>query len=409
MEVRMQDMGLPRAETPEQVGLSSVRLHHAADVIRRDVDRRLVPGAVLAIARAGHLAYAEAFGYRDREAGAAMTADAIFRIASMTKPMTSVAAMMLAEEGSLEIAAPVASYLPEFAELTVGAERRKAQRTMTVQDLLRHTSGLTYAEFGDSPVQKIWRDAKLRDETQTNADLVAKLGRLPLMFEPGTTWEYSMSTDVLGRVVEVVSGKSLGDFFAERICRPLGMADTGFSATGERGARVAEAQVDQRTGERLPMRNVKEPGRLQSGGGGAVSTVADYLRFCQMLLNGGELDGVRLLAPKTVALMSADHLPPDVGYGETARARFGALAPVPEMGHGFGLGFAVRTEQGRSPVPGSVGDFFWGGVHGTYFWIDPREQMTVVLMMMAPDQRLHYRYLSRQLVYAALTRTRARR
>ena len=229
------------------------------------------------------------------------------------------------------------------------------------------------------------------------------------MFEPGTTWEYSMSTDVLGRVVEVVSGMTLGEFFETRITGPLGMRDTGFAATGERAARLAEPQADPATGQRPPMRNVKQPGRWQSGGGGAVSTAADYARFCQMLLNGGDLDGVRLLAPKTVALMASDHLPPGVGYGETARARFGALAPVPEMGYGFGLGFAVRNEPGRSPVPGSVGEFFWGGVTGTYFWIDPREQLIAVLMLAAPDQRLHYRYLTRQLVYAALTGTRGRR
>jgi CubicO group peptidase (beta-lactamase class C family) len=401
--------GLPRAEAPEQVGFSRVRLQRAADVIRRDVDRRLIPGAVLAIARGGRLAHAEAFGYRDREADAPMTADAIFRIASMTKPITSVAAMMLAEEGSLEIAAPVAQYIPEFAEMTVGVERRRAARTMTVQDLLRHTSGLTYAAFGDSPVQMIWRDVRLMDEGQTNAELVGKLGRLPLMFEPGTTWEYSMSTDVLGRVVEIVSGTSLAGFFAERIFGPLGMADTGFAATGERAARIAEPQTDAATGRRPPMRNIAMESAWHSGGGGAVSTAADYLRFCQMLLNGGELDGVRLLAPKTVAHMASDHLPPDVGYGETARSRFGALAPVPEMGYGFGLGFAVRKEQGRSPVPGSVGEFFWGGVTGTYFWIDPQEQLIAVLMLAAPDQRLHYRYLSRQLVYAALTGPRGRR
>ena len=293
--------------------------------------------------------------------------------------------------------------------MTVGVERARARRTMTVQDLLRHTSGLTYAQFGDSPVQMLWRDVKLMDEGQTNAELVEKLGRLPLMFEPGTTWEYSMSTDVLGRVVEVVSGLSLGEFFATRITGPLGMRDTGFAATGERAARVAEPQADPATGQRPPMRNVKQPGTWHSGGGGAVSTAADYLRFCQMLLNGGDLDGVRLLAPKTVALMASDHLPPGVGYGETARARFGALAPVPEMGYGFGLGFAVRNEPGRSPVPGSVGEFFWGGVTGTYFWIDPREQLIAVLMLAAPDQRLHYRYLTRQLVYAALTGTRGRR
>jgi len=272
-----------------------------------------------------------------------------------------------------------------------------------VQDLLRHTSGLTYAAFGDSPVQMLWRDVPLMDENQTNAELAGKLAHLPLMFEPGTTWEYSMSTDVLGRVVEVASGKSLADFFAERICGPLDMADTGFAAAGERAHRIAEPQTDPATGQRPPMRHVAKPATWHSGGGGAASTSADYLRFCQMLLNGGELDGVRLLAPKTVALMSSDHLPPGCEYGATARSRFGALAPVPEMGYGFGLGFAVRNAQGHSPVPGSVGEFFWGGVTGTYFWIDPQEQMVVVLMLAAPDQRLHYRYLTRQLVYAALT------
>jgi CubicO group peptidase (beta-lactamase class C family) len=401
--------GLPEAECPEQVGLSSARLERLGAVIREDVERRLIPGAVIAIARGGRVGYAESFGWRDREAAAAMTPDSIFRVASMTKPMTSVAAMMLSEEGRLEIAAPVANYLPEFAEPTVGVERVKAQRTMTVQDLMRHTSGLTYAAFGDSPVQMVWRDANLMDEAQTNAELVTKLARLPLMFEPGTTWEYSMSTDVLGRIVEVVSGNSLAEFFAERITGPLGMADTGFAATGARAGRLAAPQIDPASGARPPMRNVAEPGRWHSGGGGAVSTAADYVRFCQMLLNGGELDGVRLLAPKTIAHMSADHLPPGVAHGATSRPRFGALAPVPEMGYGFGLGFAVRKEAGRSPVPGSVGEYFWGGVTGTYFWIDPQEQMVVVLMLAAPDQRLHYRYLTRQLVYAALTRSRGQR
>jgi CubicO group peptidase (beta-lactamase class C family) len=405
----MTALGLPRAECPEQIGLSSARLERLSSVVRQDVERGLIPGAVLTIARVGRVGYAEAFGWRDREAGAPMTAEAIFRVASMTKPITSVAAMMLAEEGRLEIAAPVANYLPEFSDLTVGIERRKAERVMTVQDLLRHTSGLTYAQFGDTPVQMVWRDVKLMDEGQTNAELVTKLARLPLLFEPGTTWEYSMSTDVLGRIVEVVSGKSLAEFFAARICGPLGLVDTGFAATGERAARLAEPQIDPATGKRPPMRDVARDQPWYSGGGGAVSTAADYLRFCQMLLNGGELDGVRLLAPKTIAHMAADHLPPGVAYGETTRMRFGALAPVPEMGYGFGLGFAVRKDQGRSPVPGSVGEYFWGGVTGTYFWIDPQEQLVVVLMLAAPDQRLHYRYLTRQLVYAALTGSRGRR
>jgi CubicO group peptidase (beta-lactamase class C family) len=396
-------LGLPRAERPEQVGLSSERLERITATLNADIAAGVIPGAVLAIARAGRIGYAEALGSRDREADAAMGFDAIFRIASMTKPIVSVAAMALAEEGRLDIGAPVADYIPAFAEPTVGPERAKARRTMTVQDLLRHTSGLTYAAFGDSPVQMIWRDANLMDDNQTNEELVGKLARLPLMSEPGTTWEYSMSTDVLGRVVEVASGKSLAGFIAERVTLPLGMADTGFAATGDKAARVAEPLVDKATGKKPPMRNPAKEGRWHSGGGGLVGTAADYIRFCQMLLNGGELDGVRILAPKTVRLMASQHLPPDVQYGETARSRFGQLAPVPEMGYGFGLGFAVRLAQGMSPVPGSVGEFFWGGVTGTYFWIDPQEQMVVVLMLQAPDQRLRYRYLTRRLVYGAVT------
>ncbi len=398
----MTALGLPKADRPKEVGLSAKRLARLSATFREDVERNMIPGAVVLIARGGRVAYAEAFGWRDREAKAPMELDAIFRIASMTKPLTSVAAMILAEEGKLQIAAPLAEYLPEFSNRTVGAERVPAKRVMTVQDLLRHTSGLTYAAFGDSPVQMIWRDAQPMTENQTSAEMVAKLASLPLMFEPGTTWEYSMSTDVLGRVVEVVSGQNLADFIDARICRPLDLRDTGFAATGERAARVAEPQVDPSTGARPPMRNVTNPGRWASGGGGAVSTTADYARFCQMLLNGGELDGTRILAPNTVALMAADHLSPDCAYGDTARPRFGALAPVPEMGYGFGLGFAVRTAAGRCPLPGSVGEYFWGGVLGTSFWIDPVEELVVVAMMTAPERRLYYRHLLRPLVYGAL-------
>jgi CubicO group peptidase (beta-lactamase class C family) len=398
----MSALGLPKADRPKDLGLSAKRLARLSATFRQDVERNMIPGAVVMIARGGQIAYAEAFGSRDRETKAPMPLDAIFRIASMTKPLTSVAAMILAEEGKLQIAAPVAEYLPEFADRTIGPERVPAKRTMTVQDLLRHTSGLTYAAFGDSAVQMIWRDAQPMTEDQTSAEMAAKLASLPLMFEPGTAWEYSMSTDVLGRVAEVVSGQDLADFIDARICRPLGLHDTGFAAAGDRAARVAEPQTDPTTGVRPPVRDVAHPGRWASGGGGAVSTAADYLRFCQMLLNGGELDGTRILAPKTVALVASDHLPPDCNYGETARPRFGALAPVPEMGYGFGLGFAVRTEPGRCPLPGSVGEYFWGGVLGTSFWIDPVERLVVVAMMMAPERRLYYRHLLRPLVYGAL-------
>jgi CubicO group peptidase (beta-lactamase class C family) len=310
--------------------------------------------------------------------------------------------MALAEEGRLDVGAPVADYIPAFAEMTVGPER-KAKRTMTVQDLLRHTSGLTYAAFGRQPGADDLARRQFAGDNQTNEELVGKLAKLPLMFEPGTTWEYSMSTDVLGRVIEMASGKSLAAFIAERVTGPLGMVDTAFAATGDKAGRIAEPLVDKATGKKPPMRNPAKEGNWHSGGGGLCGTAADYIRFCQMLLNGGELDGIRILAPKTVRLMASQHLPPDVGYGETARSRFGQLAPVPEMGYGFGLGFAVRVAPGMSPVPGSVGEFFWSGVTGTYFWIDPQEQMVVVLMLQAPDQRLRYRNLTRRLVYGAVT------
>ncbi|HVH79529.1 MAG TPA: serine hydrolase domain-containing protein, partial [Stellaceae bacterium] len=251
----MSSLGLPRAECPEQVGLSSDRLARITAKLNEDVARGAIPGAVLLIARAGRVGYAEAVGYRDKEAGAAMGFDSIFRIASMTKPIVSVTAMALAEEGRLDIGAPVADYIPAFKELTVAVERAKPTRTMTVQDLLRHTSGLTYAAFGDSPVQMIWRDANLMDDNQTNEELVGKLAALPLMFEPGTTWEYSMSTDVLGRVVEIVSGQSLAALIADRVTGPLGMVDTAFAAAGDKAARIAEPLVDKATGKKPPMRN----------------------------------------------------------------------------------------------------------------------------------------------------------
>src|SRR5579862_6109168 len=275
----MSGLGLPMADRPEEIGLSPERLERIRRVLRRDVERRVIPGAVMVIARGGRIGFAEACGYRDREAGAPMTMDAIFRVASMTKPVTSVAAMMLAEQGELQISAPVAEYLPELKERTVGVERVRARRTMTVQDLLRHTSGLTYAAFGDTPVQMIWRQADLMNENQTNAELVAKLAALPLMFEPGTTWEYSMSTDVLGRVVEAVSGMSLAKFFAERITGPLGMSDTAFAALDGKAARVAEPLPDKATGKKPPMRNITRANRWHSGGGGLAGTAADYLRF----------------------------------------------------------------------------------------------------------------------------------
>jgi CubicO group peptidase (beta-lactamase class C family) len=407
--------GLPKAKNPEEVGLSSERLKRIPAWLKNDVDKGEVPGAVVLIARKGKVAFSAPFGYQDREKKIPMTLDSIFRIASMSKPFTSLAVMMLAEEGKIQIVYPVSRYLPEFKDLKVGVEKQDsatgkmdlvlepAGREMTVQDLLRHTSGLTYGIFGKSLVKDRYNEIKAFDYENTNAEMVTKISKLPLQCQPGTVWEYSMSTDVLGRIVEVVSGLDLDAFIAERIAKPLKLSDTGFWAQGEkRLARVAEPQVDPATGKRPPMPDMTKRPRWQSGGGGMASTAADYARFCQMFLNGGTLDGARLVSRKTVELMASNHLPPGVKYGPLVPIQFAGISPTPEEGQGFGLGFAVRMEPGRTPLPGSVGDYFWGGAYGTFFWIDPKEKLVAVFMMQSPAQRMHYRYLFRNYVYQAI-------
>jgi CubicO group peptidase (beta-lactamase class C family) len=401
---------VPRAKHAEEVGLSSERLNRLTDALKTDIDEGIAPGAVVLLARNGKIACFEALGYRDREAGTAMEINTIFRIASMTKPFTSVAAMMLAEEGKLSIADPVARYLPELADLKVVVDsddasakkltKEQPRRPMTVHDLLRHTSGLTYAHLTGPLLKQAYEAANVADEEQTNAEMAAKLGGLPLAYQPGTTWQYGMSTDVLGRVVEVVSGVDLDRFIVGRICKPLALADTGFGPID--AARTAQPQIDPATRKRPPMRDATIRPKWISGGSALLSTADDYLRFCQMLLNGGELAGIRLLSPLTVALMTSDHLTPEIRRSPSTPILFGALAPTPEHGIGFGLGFAVRTHAGRNPLPGSVGDFSWSGVTGTYFWIDPQQQLIAILMMLAPAQRLRYRYLMRTLVYQAI-------
>lgn len=400
---------LPPAEKPEDVGFSSERLRRLTDTLRRDVDKGAVPGAVVLIARQGKVACHEAIGWRDREAGAAMSPDTLFRIYSMTKPFTSVAAMMLAEEGKLLIADPVAAYLPEFAGLTAAVDSdstaatslttEPVRRAMTVHDLLRHTSGLTYTHLAGPQLKKQYEAAQL-GEDQTNAELVTKLSKVPLAYQPGSTWQYGYSTDVLGRVVEVASGMTLDAFIAGRICQPLGLAQTSFGPVD--ATHVAEPQIDPASGKRPPLRDVTKQPVWLSGGSGLLSTAADYVRFCQMLLNGGRFGGTQMLSPATVALMTSDHLNPDFAYGPQMRSMFGALTPMPENGIGFGLGFAVRTHAGRCALPGSIGDYSWSGVSGTYFWIDPRQELIAILMMQAPIQRMHYRYLMRTMVYQAI-------
>ncbi len=405
---------LPKA-SPGSLGFSAERLTRIAKMFQSDVDKGDLPGAVVLLARNGKVFYFEAIGYQDRAKRLPMKTDSIFRIASMTKPVTSVAIMMLAEEGKIDLLAPVSQYLPEFKDVKVGVEKldpatgkpalslEAPQRPMTVQDLLRHTSGLVYGPFGTSLVHQAYNQANLFDSSQTLAEFVTKLSKLPLAHQPGTVWEYGMSIDVLGRIVEVASGMSFDRFIAERITRPLGMRDTAFYLTPAQALRAAEPQLDPATGRPVAaLPNIqdltKEKQKWISGGGGLLSTASDYARFCQMLLNGGELDGVRLLSPKTIAIMTSDQLPPGI-----QRSGYEDLAPTLELGQSFGLGFAVRTEAGSNPLPGSVGYYFWAGIAGTYFWVDPQEKLEVVLMVQMPfAESGHYRRALRELVYGAL-------
>jgi len=403
---------LPRAARPEEVGLSAARLQRLSDRMKLGVDKGEIPGAVVLVARRGKVAYQESFGLRDPDTRAPMRADTVFRIASMTKPFTSLAIMMLAEEGRLSIAEEAAKYLPSFKDLKVGVARRSAdgrsevvlespRKPMTIQDLLRHTSGLTYGAAGQNPLKQAYVDAKVGSPDDTNEQLVAKLSKLALTYQPGTTWEYSVSTDVLGRIVEVVSGLPLDRFIAERIAGPLKLTDTGFHAPPSKAERGARPQREGPKNELPRVPPITTEVAFKSGGGGMVSTIADYARFCQFWLNGGELDGVRLVSRKTIELMTADHLPPGTAMGADM-PRFEALLPGPDMGQGFGLGFAVRNDVGRSPLHGSPGDYFWGGAYGTYFWIDPKEKLFAILMMQSPLSRLPYRYLMRELVYQSI-------
>jgi CubicO group peptidase (beta-lactamase class C family) len=386
------------AASPEETGLSPGGLAKLTAIFQREIDAHRLPGVSMMIARGGKVGYRRDLGVL-RPGGPAMPGDAIFRIYSMTKPIASVALMMLVEDGRLFIADPVAKYIPEFAEPKVGVEKDgklelvAARRPITIQDLLRHTSGLTYEFTGESAVQRLYARAQLFRDL-TNAELVAEIAKLPLLEQPGAAWHYSHSTDVIGRLIEVISGQTLGVFLRERIFAPLGMNDTGFFARGDKHERLAEAFAkDPDTGAAVELINVRAEPRLEMGGGGLVSTMEDYARFLLMLYQGGTLGSARILGRKTIAFMTADHLGPEVRIG----TRF-LLAP----GHGFGLGFAVRRDAGMAPTPGTVGEYFWGGIAGTAFWIAPQEDMIALMMIQAPGQRDYYRQLFRFLANAAL-------
>jgi CubicO group peptidase (beta-lactamase class C family) len=389
---------LPEAR-PETLGLSRPRLQAMSDAFKREIDKGTVPGLTVLVARRGQVGWFEALGRQSPSAATPMGLDSIFRIFSMTKPIVSVGIMALVEDGHLLLGDPVAKFIPEFADQKVGLvsggklELVPAKRAMTVQDLLRHTSGLTYEHQGDGPVHKLYQDSRVRSRKISNAEHAALVAGFPLVCHPGEEFNYSRSTDILGRIIEVASRQSLGAFLSARILAPLQMAETGFSTSDANAGRLAEPfPQDPWTGDKVALFNMLEQPVMESGGGGLVSTTMDYARFCLMLRNGGTLDGNRIIGRKTLELMAADHLDPAVKIGGTL------LSP----GHGFGLGFAVRREAGIAPFPGSVGQYFWSGIAGTFFWIDPKEDLFAVFMSQGPGQRDYTRTLVRDLVYAAV-------
>ena len=380
-------------------GLTEAGTARISRVLAREIANKRVPGAVAMVGRGGRVGYFQAHGKLTPEGDAPMTLGSYFRIYSMTKPIVSIAVMMLVEEGRLLISDPIAKYIPELGDLKVGVEENGKPfrleplvRPITIQDLLRHTSGLTYG-FVATPgeVANRYQAAKLGHPKKDNAEVMKQLGELPLLHQPGTRWSYSQSTDVLGRLLEVVHGKSLGAVLAEVILKPLGMTETMFELPETKLAHLAKPLPnDPDTGAPVLM----TPTQKESGGGGLYGTVGDYGRFCQMLANGGSLDGTRILSRKMLEFATSDHLTSDMGIDQN----LGLLPP----GHGFGLGFAVRRATGMASFPGSVGAYHWSGIAGTTFWIDPKEDLWAVLMLQAPAQREYYRLLFRNIVYAAL-------
>jgi CubicO group peptidase (beta-lactamase class C family) len=387
---------------PRTLGFSPPRLARIATWQQMQVDAGAFSGAVAAIARNGRVAYLRAVGFRDQAKTSPLQPDAIFWIASMTKPVTSVAAMMLVEDGKLDLVAPVANYLPEFKDMMVAVETKDPvtgnteiayepqKHPMTVEDLLRQTSGLVYEDSGNTAVHRLYRESGLyakglaRDGTLK--DFVSRLARLPLAHQPGEVWEYGHNADVLGRVIEVASGQPFDRFLDNRLFKPLGMVDTGFWVPPEKLARLVDPPAG---ATMLPDRDVTKPTTLFSGGGGLVSTAADYLRFCQMLLNGGELDGVHILSPEIVRRMTTSAAPPG------KRNADGAV---------WGLGFAIRSEAARSSVPGSVGSFSWNGVWGTHFWVDPAEQLIAInLIHVSPNKFAIFNSAFHGVVYGAFS------
>jgi CubicO group peptidase (beta-lactamase class C family) len=400
-----------RAESATSVARSLSRegLDRVGDYIRNEIATGTFPGAILLIQQHGRPVYSENFGVRDVATKLPMSADTIFRLYSMSKPITSVAAMMLVEDGKLKLDDPVSKYIPAFTETKVGVEKRSddgsltlvrepLRRPITITDLLRHTSGLTYGFNGGNLVRRFYAEADLFNGDLTNAEFAERIAALPLAEQPGTQWDYGHSTDVLGRVIEVVSGKTLFQFEKERLLDPLGMGDTEFYVHDEaKRSRVAEPMPDDRMiSPTTALRNPLQPRRAEPGGSGMVGTIGDYARFAQMLLDGGTYQGRRYLKPETVALMASDHIGPETGIGRD-------YAYYPGATSGFGLGFAVRTAVPPN-TSWPLGEYRWDGVAGTFFFIDPADDMFAIFMVQTPSQRGRIQLALKTLIYQAMGR-----
>lgn len=409
---------IARMTKPEDVGLDGGRLALIPEYFSSYVDRGKIAGFQTLVARHGEIAHFEVRGNRDRERGLPMERDTIFRIYSMTKPITSLALMMLYEEGHFQLNHPVSRYIPSFKKLRVWAggtaekyETVECEREMTIRDLLTHTSGLTYGFMQEHPVDALYRKAGIEGANTVELTLketVEAIAELPLLFSPGQYWNYSVSTDVCGYLVEVLSGRSLDEFLAARIFAPLGMVDTGFFVPKEKLGRFATNYFRNPVTKKSGIMDMgdetssyAQPPRFLSGGGGLTSTMTDYYRFCQMLLNGGELDGVRICSPKTIEFMTMNHLPGGQTMKKMSRSAFSELAAE---GAGFGLGFQVTLDPAEAQHIGSPGNFSWGGAASTYFWIDPEEDLIAIFMtQLYPSSTYPFRPQYQQLVYGAIT------
>ena len=393
--------------TPAEAGFSQAGLDRIERFFNDEISRNRIPGAVVAIARNGRLAYYKAIGYQDRAAGTPLRTDAIFNLASMTKVMAVAGALTYYEEGRLPLKAQLSDWYPQFKNSKVGVVSATGELTtepalqpITIQDLMRHTSGLTYGGRGTTPVHKLFPSASAPAAIEmTGPQFMDKLGQLPLLYQPGTTWDYGLSTDVLGLVTEKVGGKPLDTILRERIWNRLGMRDTTFHVPADKRNRLARPlPTDPMTGKPQNMNILDEAVKFDCAGSCAFSTAADYLRFGQMLANGGMLDGQRILSPKTVRMMTSDHL------GSKIKNNVAAVEPGRD-GYGFGLGVAVRTLAGVAAINGSVGDYTWNGSNGTVFWVDPQEKLVVVMMSAGPGEiRRYYREQMGALVYGAMER-----